>query len=161
MPRLLLCAILVGLYPSLASGQTADVFCRFDDTRAVVICIQGDESRPVFQYEIAYLGVGMLSRLSSTTDGSLPTNMDRERCRILAERFRTQQLEGKLNSSLEGLRVKAESVRAASEDNLVLYKQIMLIYDALFGRYKGDLQAYQDAVKSCHVTPYDVRPDRI
>jgi hypothetical protein len=161
MTRLFLCAIVIGFCPSLASGQTADVFCRFDDTQGVVICIQGDESRPIFRYEIAYSGIGMLSKLSSTGGGSVPASADRERCRMLAEGFRVQQLEGKLNSSLEGLRMQAESVRAASEDNLVLYKQIMLVYDALFGRYKSGLQAYQDAVRTCHVTPYDVRPDRI
>jgi len=144
----------------LASAETADIFCRFDDGQRLVICIQGDESHPVFQYEIADPNAGMLSKLSSSGDGKTTASSDRERCRTLSESFRVQQLEG-FNSSLEGLRVKAEGVRETSEDNLVLYKQIMLIYDALFGRYKSGLQSYQTAIKTCHVTPYDVRPDRI
>jgi hypothetical protein len=161
MLRLFACALVVGLCPSLVSAQTANIFCKFDDTQGVVICIQVDERQPIFRYEISYPDIGMLSNLASSADGTVPARADRERCRTLAEGFRAEQLEGKLNSSLEGLRVKAEGVRAASESNLILYKQIMLVYDALFGRYKSGLQAYQDVIKTCHVTPYDVRPDRI
>jgi len=160
MPRLFVCAIFALFCPSLASAQTVDIFCRFDDTQGLVICIQGDESHTIFQYEIADPNAGMLSKLSSSGDGRTSANADRERCRSLAENFRAQQLEG-LNSSLEGLRAKAEGVRETSESNLILYKQIMLVYDALFGRYKSGLQSYQSAIRTCHVTPYDVRPARI
>jgi hypothetical protein len=157
MTRLFLCAIVVAFCPGLASAQSSDVFCKFDETQGLVICIQGNESRPVFRYAITDTDVGMLSKLSSEKK---PSTSDRKQCRLLAEEFRSAELEGKLNNSIEGLRVQAESIRDASEENLAVYKQIMVVYDALFGRYRNGLQAYQNAVKACHVTPYDVRPDR-
>ncbi|UPJ55112.1 hypothetical protein [Bradyrhizobium sp. 192] len=160
MTRLLVCATFLLFFPNLAVGQSSKALCGFDDSARLVTCEQ--ESRSVFRYEVEYPDVGVLLKLSSSLNGSLTARGDRERCRTVVEGFRADQVERKFNSSLEGLRLQAEKVRSASEGNLVLYKQIILIYDALVGRYKTCVQAYQDAVKSCHVvTPYDVRPDRI
>lgn len=156
MTRLILCAIFAVFFPNLAPAQVAK--CGFDDVLRMVSCDQ--ESRSVFQFGIDYPDVGTLSKLNSSKDKKAAGG-DRERCRVFVEGFRTQKVEQKFNASLEKLRVQAESIRSASEDNLVLYKQIMLVYDALFGRYKDCVQAYQDVVKTCYITPYEVRPDRI
>jgi hypothetical protein len=161
MVRLFAGAIFVALGPGLASAQTPDVFCRFDDTQRVVICVQGDERRPVFRYEIADADLGMLEKAALPADQKSSAGSDREACRILAESVRLQQLEAKLNNSLEALRTQAEMVRASSEDNLALYKQVMIIYDALLGRYRNGVQAYQNFVRGCYVTPYPVRPKPI
>jgi hypothetical protein len=161
MVRLFAWAIFVAFFPGLASAQTPDVFCRFDDTQSLVICIQGDERRPVFRYEIVDADLGMLAKPSLPPDQKTSASIDREGCRMIAESVRVQELEAKLNNSLEALRVQAEMVRASSEDNLALYKQIMVIYDALLGRYRNGVQAYQNFVKGCYVTPYPVRPKPI
>jgi hypothetical protein len=160
MTRLIICAMFLGFLPTLAFGQSTKVLCGFDDELGIVVCEQ--ESRPVFRYEISNPDTGILSRLSASADKRTLASSDRERCRTAGEGFRAEQVEGKFNAALEGLRRQAEDVRSASEGNLILYKQIMLIYDGLFGRYRNSLQAYQDFVKTCrHVTPYDVRPDKI
>lgn len=156
MWRLFAYFLLLGACPGVSGAQTTSVFCNFDDGQGLVLCIKGSESEPIFRYHVASADMGMLAGLSSV-DG---TKTNEERCRIRAEDFRVQQLEGKLNNSIEDLRITAESIRSASETNLSLYKQIMVVYDALVDRYKNGIQAYQSFIKACHVTPYDVRPDR-
>jgi hypothetical protein len=160
MLRVIVCALFIGVWPSFALAQAPHIFCRFDDSPSVVVCIDGDESNPVFHYEIADADVGLLAKLSSSITGRVAAGAQ-EQCRAQAEEFRTRQLEDKLNNSLEGLRTQAESIRASSDANLLLYKQIMLVYEALLARYKSGLQTYQNSVRACHVTPYEVRPDRI
>jgi hypothetical protein len=159
MARIIACVIVLIFFPNLAASQSAKALCGFDDSEGIVTCEQ--ESRPVFRYEIAYPDVGMLSKLASTNTETSVARADRERCRTAVEGFRAEQVEAKFNAAIEGLRLQAETVREASQDNLMLYKQIMLVYDALVGRYKNCVQAYQDVVKTCHVTPYVVRPDRV
>ena len=159
MVRFLVCPAILILSAGFASADTAHVYCSFEETQGLVICIRGNEARPVFRYEVHNPDVGSLTGLSS--DGKEPSNANKEQCRINAENFRRDDLESKLNSSLEGLRAQAEVIRAASESNLAVYKQIMVVYDALFERYKAGVQAYQNALKACRVTPYDVRPDRV
>lgn len=160
LKRLFLFAIVISLWTELAAAQSANFFCQFQDSENAVICIKAGDTNPVFRYGMPNLEIGQLNTLSSA-EKTTQEEIGRERCRHQAERFRTRELEDRFNASLEGLRVTAEDVRASSETNLLLYKQIMFVYDGLFGRYKAGLQAYQDALKTCRVTPYDVRPDRI
>ncbi|MBR0740868.1 hypothetical protein JQ581_28425 [Bradyrhizobium liaoningense] len=157
MTRLIACAVLfVGLHSSLASGQSLEVFCQYDDTLGLVKCLRAGDPSPVFQYDLPPLDGGMLIGLADKNTSRL----DVENCRKLTEKFRNSELEEKLNNSLEKLRAAAEDVRAAAPDNLALYKQLMFVYDGLFGRYKNGLQSYQTSLRSCRITPYPVRPDR-
>jgi hypothetical protein len=156
MYRFGLAGLTIALCSNLALGESADCYCKVDDNEGVITCFRVVDSMSIFRYNIANMNIMIFSDLSSTDGASL----SRQRCLSRAEQFRQKELEDGFNDSLDGLRVKAEGLRKSSEDNLNLYKQLMLIYYGLRGRYRDGLQAYRDEVKKCNRnTPYDVRPD--
>jgi hypothetical protein len=155
------CAIMIALWPAWAFAQTTTFFCEFDDTQTMVVCIKAGSTAPVFQYNLPKLSIPLLPTLASSSNTDAPIKLIRERCRWRVEDFRAQELEASFNNSLEGLRLRAESLREASEDNLTLYKQIILLYSGLLERYQTGLKAYRNAIKSCRTTPYVVYPHRL
>jgi hypothetical protein len=105
------------------------------------------------------LNIANLATLASDDqargDGSV-----REKCRRQTEKFREEDLENRFNPSLEDFRLAAEGVRRQSEANVPLYRQLLIVYDALSERYQRALEAYKQANRACRITPFPTRPDR-
>src|SRR5262249_53185056 len=145
-----LCRLVLGvtvtLWPTWASGQGIAYFCQFDETQGAVICvkIEAGNSTRVFQYNMADLDVASLANLAQPSGTNGETSFTPEQCQKIEE-FRIQEIEARFHGSLKGLRTTAEKLRRQSEENLFLYKQVILVYRGLFGRYDDGIQTYKQA----------------
>jgi hypothetical protein len=150
------------VWPSWAFGESMSVFCQFDDAQAVVACIRVGDAAPIFQFKLPNLDVAILSSIASSIDRGSWSRLAGEQCRLRVENFRETDIEASFRTSLESLRIKAESLRETSPANLALYTQIMLLYHGLFDRYWGGIQTYKSTINSCaRRTPFEVHPDRL